>query len=256
MAGALAARARQLWDHADPTGKVQVAYVAGLYRVWDELLERHPNLMLDVSARLDFGTLRRTGSACVGHHAEDPHIRRIMQTSGARVLPGHLMQGQIYVGERDPDDATGPLELVSRLAGSFTFGGHIASWGPRQVRRVRRYLEGYRAYRHLLTKDFYRLSPVPRDDTGWDAVQFVDPATGEAVILAYRVRGHQSSTIVRPKALRLSGTYTIVDPFSGRPARTASGDALAQHGLKLSLAPESALVRHLQPVRLDRHEKK
>jgi hypothetical protein len=117
------------------------------------------------------------------------------------------------------------------------------------VRRVRRYLEGYRTYRHLLTKDFYRLSPVPRDEGDWDVVQFADPATGEAVILAFRVRGHQSSTIVRPKALRLSGTYAIVDPFSGRPARMASGNALTQHGLRLSLTPESALVRHLQPVR-------
>jgi hypothetical protein len=158
------------------------------------------------------------------------------------------MQGQIYVGERDPDDATGPLELLSRLAGSFTLGGHIASWTPRQVRRVRRYLEGHRTYRHLLTKDFYRLSPIPRDDGDWDVVQFADPATGEAVILAYRVRGQRSSRVVRPRGIRSDETYVIGDPFSDRRFEMQSGLALAERGLRLSLGPESALVRHLRPV--------
>jgi hypothetical protein len=41
----------------------------------------------------------------------------------------------------------------------------------------------------------------------------------------------------------------ILDPFAAGKARTVLGKVLMNEGLRLSLAPESALVRHLLPIR-------
>lgn len=240
------------WDAADPTGKVQFAYVEGLYRVLDTLLERHPNLMIDNCAgggqRIDFGTLRRAGTMVISDHAEDPHVCRVMQTGGARIFPANYMNSSVYIGEQDGDERFGPLELVSRMAGSITLCGHVANWSKRHTKRVRRYLDGYRTFRHLLMNYFYALTRYPRGPEDWDVVQFVDPESGEAVILGYRVRGDQDRLTVFPKHLASDVSYEIVNPFSSRKGRTATGEVLTNRGLRLSLKPESALVRHLKPV--------
>ena len=73
--------------------------------------------------------------------------------------------------------------------------------------------------------------------------------TREAVILAYRVRGSQRRLTVFPKRLDAGTTYRVVDPFSSRRSRTASGQDLMHKGLRLTLNPESALVRHLTPLK-------
>jgi hypothetical protein len=213
------------WDAVDPTGKVQFAYVHGLYRVFDELLARHPNLLIDNCAgggqRIDFGTLRRAGTMVISDHAEDPHVCRIMQTAGARIFPANYMNSSIYIGPGDSvplgllapaaedesatevspthrvpghpkgaEEHVGPFELISRMTGSITLCGHIANWSRRHTRRMCRLLAGYRTFRHLLMKDFHALTEYPRGAEDWDVVQFIDPSTAEAVILAYRVRGN------------------------------------------------------------------
>jgi len=241
------------FDAVDPTGKVQFAHFEGLYRVLDTLLERHPNLMIDNCAgggqRIDFGTLSRAGTMVISDHAEDPHVCRIMQTGGARILPGNYMNSSLYVGERDPVDAIGPMELISRMAGSITLSGHIADWPVGQTHRVRRHLDGFRSYRHLLMKDFYALTPYPRAPGDWDVVEFVDPDTGEAVVLGYRVRGGQRTLTVHPRALLPDADYEMADPFSDWHKRAGTGKTLAQRGLRLGLDEEAAVAVHLVPAR-------
>jgi alpha-galactosidase len=235
----------------DPTGKVQFYYLEGLYRVFDTLLERHPNLMIDNCAgggnRSDFGTLKRAGTMVISDHGEDPHICRLMQTGGARVYPGNYTNSSIYLGPEDGDDYVGPLELVSRMAGAISLSGHIANWTEKQRDRVLRYLNGFKSYRHLLMKDFYALSPYPRSDADWDVVEYVDPASGEAVILAYRFKGEEDSRQIRPKRLFANTAYDILDPFSGKKLGTIQGSRLMEEGIALALPANSAEVRHLKP---------
>jgi hypothetical protein len=97
-------------------------------------------------------------------------------------------------------------------------------------------------------KDFYALSPYPRTPPDWDVAQFVDAGSGEAVVLAYRVRGTEGMRVVFPKRLSASMSYEVVDPFSAETLRTASGVALMTEGMRFVLEPESAEVRHLRPA--------
>ena len=66
---------------------------------------------------------------------------------------------------------------------------------------MKKYLDGYRTFRGLLMGDFHRLTPYPRSDADWDVVQFIDPDSREAVVLAYRVRGNEKSRAVLPRRL-------------------------------------------------------
>ena len=240
------------WDAADPTGKVQFAYVEGLYRVFDELLQRHPNLMIDNCAgggnRIDFGTLRRSGTMVISDHGEDHHVCRIMQTGGARVLPGNYMNSSLYVGAADAARSATPLALASRMAGAITLSGHVANWKAREVKLVRKYIDGFKTYRHLLMKSFHALVDYPRAEADWDVVQFADPDTTESAILAYRVRGPTSALKIMPVALAAGRTYEVLDPFSSRNPRRVTGAELMAKGLRLSLKPESGAIRHLRPV--------
>ena len=240
------------WDEIDPTGKVQFAYLEGLYRVLDTLLERFPGLMLDGGGaqgrRKDFATLRRLGTIVAHDHPEDSHICRLVQTAGARILPPHLMHTSICMSPGDGDNTIGPLELISRLAGAFSLSGHISEWSAEHTALVRGYLDGFRSYRHLLTGGFYRLTPCPRTADDWDVVQFLDPDSGEAVALAYRVRGETDAMTVRPRRLCPDAAYEVLDPFSGQAIATRSGEQLEAHGLELDLQPDSAVARHLRPL--------
>jgi alpha-galactosidase len=240
------------WDAIDPTGKVQFAYVEGLYRVRDALLDRFPNLLIDNCAsggtRTDFGTLCRAGTTVISDHAEDPHICRLMQTGGARVLPANYMNSSFYVGPEDPDDAIGPLELMSRMAGCLSLSGHIAHWSKEQTALVRRYLDGFRSFRRLLMGDFYALTPYPRTEADWDVVQFLDRGTKESVFLAYRVRGDEAECVVHPVRLAAGATYNVIDPFQDAAPLRHTGADLLETGLRIALEPESARILHLRPV--------
>ena len=240
------------WEKVDPTGKVQFAYFEGLYRVFDTLLAKHPNLMIDNCSgggnRSDFGTLGRAGTMVQSDHGEDAHIVRIMQTGGARVLPGNYMNGSFFVGAKEGDQAVGPLDVISRMAGAMSFSGHIADWSKPHARRIRKYVDAFKTFRHLLMKDFHALTPYPRTAADWDVVEFVDPDTREAVVLAYRVRGEINARTVLPRELDAARTYKIVDPFSTRKPREMTGQALMTKGLRLTLRPDSGIVRHLTVV--------
>jgi alpha-galactosidase len=237
------------WDRVDPTGKVQFAYVEGLYRVRETLLTRFPNLNIDTCAsggnRIDFGLLRTSGSMVISDHAEDPHICRLMQTGGARIFPANYMNSSFYIGPEDGDGAVGPLELVSRMAGSMSFSGHIARWSEAHTALVRQYLDGYRSFRHLLVKDFYALTPSPRTEADWDVVEFVDPGCREAVLLAYRVRGSKRTCRVHPRRLDPERIYRVRDPFSTRKPVRIRGKTLLEKGMRITLEPESGAVFHL-----------
>jgi alpha-galactosidase len=239
------------WDRVDPTGKVQFAYVEGLYRVREILRTRFPNLNIDTCAsggnRIDFGVLRSSCSMVISDHAEDPHICRLMQTGGARLFPGNYMNSSFYIGPEDGDEAVGPRELISRMAGSMSFSGHIASWSATHTTLVNRYLDGYRSFRHLLMKDFYALTPYPRTEADWDVVEFVDPDEREAVVLAYRVRGEVRTRRVYLRGLDPGKIYQVRYPFSKRKPRKVGGESLIEKGLRITLEQESGVVIHLIP---------
>ncbi|MBI1926868.1 alpha-galactosidase [Candidatus Poribacteria bacterium] len=241
---------KPFWEKLDSTGKVQFAYLKGLYRVLDTLMQRHPQWLIECCAsggrRIDFGTLKRAHTIWFSDHSDDPHICRLMQTGAARYLPGHLTNSSIQVNLGEGDGRFQESAVLSRMAGALSFDGDVASWSPELRERFQRLVDIYREYRHLLVKDFYALTPYPRTVEDWDVIEFIDPQTTDAVILAYRVAGRTSQRVVSPRGLRSDCNYEVTLPLEGG-GFTISGTQLMKEGISISLPVDRATIHRLIP---------
>lgn len=243
---------KPFWEKVDPTGKVQFAYLKGLYRVLDTLIQRHPQWLIECCAsggrRIDLGSLKRAHSIWFSDHTDDPHICRLMQTGAARYLPGHLTNSSVQVNRGEGDDRFNEAVVISRMAGALSFDGDVASWSSELKRRFRRLVDIYRGYRQLLVKDFYALTPYPRTIDDWDVVEFIDPKSSEAVILAYRVSGSTSEKIIYPRALQPTYSYEVLSPLDlDGGSSTVSGSQLMKEGLSIALPKDGATIRRIIP---------
>ncbi len=78
------------WRRADPTGRIQFDYMAGLYRVLDTLMDRHPDWLVESCAsggrRLDLGTIKRMHTCWISDETLTPEILPFHAT-GSKPLP-------------------------------------------------------------------------------------------------------------------------------------------------------------------------
>lgn len=232
------------WDAADPTGKIQFAYLAGLYRVLDTLMREHPGWLVECCAsggrRIDLGTLRRAHTIWFSDHTEDALVCRFMQTGASRFLPGNFPNSSVPVARAGGDAGTDDADVISRMAGALSFDGDVASWSPSLTERVARLVEVYRTFRHLLVADFYPLTPHPKRPSEGEVVEFAQPDGAAAVILGFSGAEPAAEVTVRPRGLRTEATYIISDPITGTEVRR-SGEDLIERGLTVPLRTGAAI---------------
>jgi alpha-galactosidase len=241
------------WDAADPTGKIQFAYLAGLYRVWDTLLARHPKLLLDLGWRMDLASMKRSVTTIMADYAEDPHIVRAMQTAAARIVPPTYLNGFTYCDKGSAREFS-PLHLLSRLSASITLGGRLDLLDRAQLRFIRQHLQAHREIRHLLQQDLYVLSPPLQTAGDRDILQFTDPRSTETVIWIYPPPAIPREPVqrVRPVGLHSQQRYTVITPFSATQRATrsdSSGATLMRRGLPIP-ATRIPTIYHLRPGRV------
>lgn len=234
------------WDAADSTGKIQFAYLGGLYRVLDTLIKDHPGWLVECCAsggrRIDLGTLRRCHSIWFSDHTEDTLVCRFMQTGANHFLPGHFLNSSVPVAKNAGDSSTTDSDIISRMCGALSFDGDVSSWSSRLTTRAADLVTIYRDFRHLLSADFYPLTPQPTRPSEGEVVQFVSHDGAEAVVLGFSGVTPRSQVTVQPKALDSSAIYEIWDPIEHRASQT-SGKLLAAEGLTLSLESGASIHR-------------
>jgi alpha-galactosidase len=232
------------WEKADPTGKIQFGYMAGLYSVLDTLMREHPRWLVECCAsggrRIDLGTLRRAHAIWFSDHTEDALVCRFMQSGANRFLPGHLPNSAVPVDRHAGDGAISDADVIGRMCGALSFDGDVASWSPGLTARVAELVAVYRGFRHLLVADFYPLTPHPTRPGDGEVVQFVARDGAEAVVLGFGGVGAASPVVVRPRGLAADATYVVRDPLGGDEARRPGRDLL-EAGLLLPLAGGAAV---------------
>jgi hypothetical protein len=69
----------------------------------------------------------------------------------------------------------------------------LSTWSPQLRERAARHIAAFKGFRHLLDGD-YRVLSVADDPllSDWDAWEFSDPASGEAVLVAFRLRSAEA----------------------------------------------------------------
>ena len=241
---------RPFWNRVDPSGKIQFAYMTGLYRVLDTLMGKYPQCVVEQCAsggrRLDIGTMKRAHTFWISDETHDPLNCRLMQARANRFLPGHLLNSAVMVARGRGDIGFDDAAVLGRMMGWLSFYGDIASWSDALTGRMAQWVRVFKAMRHLVVRDFYQLLPMPRALEDWHALQFVSPAKDEAVIFVFAgITG--GSQKVKLRQLDPEANYRLARQPGGAP-RTIPGGQLMEEGLRIVLNPDEGALWHLGVV--------
>jgi alpha-galactosidase len=236
-----------LWEAADAPDRVgmsEIRHIEGLYAMWDELLARHPGLVIDNCSsggrRIDLETISRSIPLWRSDFQCFPHFDPIAiqgQTQGlAPWVPlstGCCEQGNTYAFR----SALGPGMVIT----TNIFDQTPAL--PFPVPWLRERLEEQVAVRPHFYGDFYPLLSFSLAEDVWAGWQFDRPDLGEGMVLALR---RQSSPFTRMDAMLRGLEPDVryeVRSMDGAQATRRTGRQLMETGIPIEIVekPGSAL---------------
>jgi alpha-galactosidase len=235
------------WQAADPPDRVgmsEIRHIEGLYAYWDELLARHPGLIIDNCSsggrRIDLETISRSvplwRSDVQCFEGFDPLA---MQTQTQGLAPWVPL-------------STGCAQQATPYAMRSAFGpGMVVGWSARALEMgtdlpldlVRRLMREELLVRPYFYGDFYPLVSFSLADDAWAAWQFDRPDLGQGMVVAFR----------RPKSPfpRMETALHGLDPaaryewrsLDGGATREMAGRELLKEGVAIEIAqkPGAAL---------------
>lgn len=234
----------QAADLPDRVGMSEIRHIEGLYAYWDELLARHPGLIIDNCSsggrRIDLETISRSvplwRSDVQCFEGFDP-IAMQTQTQGlAPWVP--LSTG--YWGQ--------PTAYAARSA----FGpGMIMGWSTKALEAsldlplelIRKLLAEEHAVRAYFYGDFYPLVSFSLADDAWAAWQWDRPDLGEGMVLALRRQRSPFPRLEAPLRGLEPGARYEWRSLDGGAVSERSGRELVEQGICVEIAekPGSAL---------------
>ncbi|UCH36039.1 MAG: alpha-galactosidase [Armatimonadota bacterium] len=232
-------------DTPDRIGMSEMRHIAGLYAMWDDLLARHPGLMIDNCAsggrRMDLETISRS----------IPLWRSDVQCWQG--FPATAMQGQTHGLALWAPLSTGCCDRPDSYAFRSALGpGMVLSTNaferdpppPFPPQWLRDSVAEQRAVRQYFYGDFHPLLSFTLADDAWAAWQFDRPDLGEGMVLALR---REHSPFVRMQAVLRGLDAAVryeVRSRDGGGATTYAGRDLMGAGIAIEIAeqPGSALI--------------
>lgn len=174
-------------DAKDRRGITEIRHVLGLYRLWDELLERRPGLLIDNCAsggrRLDLETLRRSvfffrsDYQCAFNANAD--VMQCHNASLARLIP---LGG-----------CTTKVSDLYSLRSAYSSSLGVAYWNAvfQDEKKVdwaaaKKSHDEYLRIRRYFPCDFYNHGSARFDPAGWAVWQYHDPASRSGIVMAFR----------------------------------------------------------------------
>jgi alpha-galactosidase len=234
-----------LWKMADEPGRngmTEIRYVEGLYRFWDELLKRKPDLLIDDCAsggrRIDNETCKRSVPLWRSDYVSDA---------------GEIGQNQTYgLGYYLPFNSTGRYIRYDKYKDrSAATGSVVFSIGTERTDqlavvpfdKVKQVWDDIKSYNYLMIYDFYPLTDFSLKDDAWMVIQYDCPEKEEGCILCFR-REHSpfSQGDFCLKAIDPQANYRLNYIDSGKES-IVKGDQLEK--LTITLKPlESTVIKY------------
>jgi alpha-galactosidase len=226
-------------DAEDRQGITENHYITGYLAYWDELLRRHPGMLIDSCAsgghRNDLETMRRSL----------PFLRTdcIHNALGNQ---GHTYGLSLWL----PYHGTGSSQTDKYdLRSALSCTHFIACWDMRNkdldYNLFRKLIADWRQTAPIcLHGDFYPLSPYSLDGDRWIAWQFDRPETGEGYIEAFRrPQGDYEVARYRLSGLDSRATYTLRDLDTARES-AMTGKQMMEEGVEVKITdrPGSAII--------------
>ncbi len=236
----------QAADSPDRQGMTEIRYIEGLYALWDELLQRHPGLVIDNCAsggrRIDLEMLSRSiplwrSDTPVGGKAMP--VWDQVQTAGLSLfVPLHAS------GLWGFDPYT--RRSVATTGASISLNTMTEGFSTRQARRG---IAEIKALRPLYLGDYYPLLNINLDERQWSAWQFDRPELGRGFGMFFRRSGSPYASIEAGfRGLDANAIYEVSLADAGTTQRM-SGAKLSRLTIAIASAPGSALItyRRLAP---------
>ena len=232
-------------DAPDRQGMTEIRYIEGLYAFWDELRERHPELMIDNCAsggrRLDLETL---GRATPFWRTDGPRDAIAHQCHTYGLLPWVPLSATSQ--DRAGDDYEFRSSMCSSLCLNWWVQGDVAT--PKipagfPFNWARATLQQYREIREFYYGDYYPVTSYCQASDAWMGYELHRPDLGRALVVALRRPSSPYETARFPlRGLDLKAAYRVTD-LDTKEQRQWTGEALAGEGLPVAIKarPGSAL---------------
>lgn len=211
-------------DSPDRRGIMEMEHLAGLYELQDEIVKRHPSMLMEGCCagghRLDLEAISRFH----WHQKSDRWFDSVSDQCGLYGANLFLPGGTIDV----------PTEAVDDYGFWSSFGGQIClAWHPLDsdfpIGRARAQVERYKQIRPLLSGDFYPLTGCALD-APWIAYQFHRSDLDKGFALAFRrPNAAQGDGVIKVslKGLDSDAKYRVHLEHAGKDM-TLSGTELAK----------------------------
>lgn len=241
----------------DRKGMIEILYINNLYRYWDALLARFPHLLIDNCAggghRNDIELLSRavpmwrSDFQCIWDVL--PEGNQIQTESSANWIP--------YTGL-----GYGPtLGDLYSWRSAYASGITVRTWehvdpewevgaSNEPFDWAKKYFDEYMSVRDYFSKDYYPLLPPSKENTTWQASQYIDPDTEKGIVIAYRRAMCPCETVhLEVKGFNPEKTYVFTDEDTGKMFRK-SGKELLSEGIDITLKEKrsSALIKFAPEV--------
>jgi len=238
-------------DAPDRQGITEIRYVEGQYTLWDELLERHPGLIIDNCAsggrRIDIESISRATPLwrtdyAVGHR--DPTVAQRHTFGLMHWVPINGVGGGYL---KDWDEYTLRSTMCSALV--------VGLWGSGDARQdtipedypfahACGLLDQYMAIRRFYYGDFYPLTECTRAEDAWLAYELNLPEADEGLmVILKRPNSPFTNAVFRLHELDPDTAYTfsLVD---GTVIGSVTGQDAMEAGIEIELLgqPDSAVV--------------
>jgi alpha-galactosidase len=242
----------QQHDAEDQQGITENKHVTGYLAYWDELIRRHPGMLIDTCAsggrRNDLETLRRAVPLWRTDYQYEP-VGEQCQTYGISFwIPYH---GGGNVADAGASYGGAGYTAVEPYAFWSTCYPSINCAVDMRVKGI-----GYPALRKLHDQrrqivslyygDFYPLTPYSLENDVWMAWQFDQPELGTGMVQAFRRAGSD----VGVRRLTLRGldpeAHYALTPLDGPQLSPLSGRELLEEGLEVAIGdrPGAAVIAY------------
>jgi alpha-galactosidase len=231
-------------DAEDRQGITEIRHVEGYFAFWDELLRRHPGMLIDSCAsggrRNDLETLRRAVPLLRSDYTFEP-VGEQNHTFGVSFWMPFNGTGFITVDK---------YLIRSQMSPEFTVGIDTRR-KDLDYKLFRELTDQWRLVSPCYFGDYYPLTKFELGNAIWMAWQFDRTDTGQGFVQAFR-RGDcpEESVVLRLRGLDPDARYTLKDVDAGSSWQ-ASGRELLDEGITVTspVRPAAILITYQREKR-------
>lgn len=169
-------------------GIAEIKHIMGMYELWDRLLEKHPDLLIDNCAsggrRIDIETLKRSipffRSDYQCNFNENPEVLQTHNANISAYLP--------YNGctSKTKSDTYAVRSSYSSSWGGAFYNAIFQSMNEEDFKWAKQITDEYRKIRKYFSMDFYNHGSNVFDSTAWAIWQYHDNEAQSGIVMAFR----------------------------------------------------------------------